>query len=200
MRTRRIDGLLSERIGNELLVFNPATNEGHALNDTAAGVFKLCDGQTERAAMVAALADEFGLPADPAVLDLALSELRDAGLITGEDVATGINRRTVIRRLGLSVMAAAALPIIETMLARPASMHGLGVVWAQAPDPPPPSPPTATVTATQTATATPTDTPPRASQPAPTTGAAGLWALATALSAIGVWALSSSKPKEPPTS
>jgi PqqD family protein of HPr-rel-A system len=197
MPTRRIDGLLSERIDNELLVFNPATNEGHALNDTAAAVFNLCDGRTDRAAMAAALAGEFGLPADPAVLDLALSELRDAGLITGEDVPAGINRRTVIRRLGLSVMAAAALPIIETVLARPASMQGLGVAWAESPDPPPPA---ATATATQTATATPTDTPARASQPAPITGAAGLWALATALSAIGVWALSSFKPKEPPTS
>ena len=152
MGMKRIDGLLSERIDNELLVFNEATGEGHALNESAAAVFELCDGEADRAAMVEALAKDFGLPADEAVLDLALSELRDAGLIAGDDVVEGINRRSVIRRLGLSVMAAAALPLVDTMLARPAS--------AQAPGGPPPSPNPTTPPSPSPTSPPPTSPPP----------------------------------------
>lgn len=66
MGMKRIDGLLSERIDNELLVFNEASGEGHALNESAAAVFGLCDGETDRATMADALARDFGLPADEA--------------------------------------------------------------------------------------------------------------------------------------
>ena len=134
MSAKRIDGLLSERVDNELLVFNEATDEGHALNESAAAVFNLCDGKTDREAMATVLANDFGLPNNGLVVDLALSELRDAGLITVDQVPEGISRRSVIRQLGLSVMVAAALPVIETMLARPASAS------AQASPTPSPSP------------------------------------------------------------
>jgi hypothetical protein len=157
MPIKRIDGLLSERIDSELLVFNQATGEGHALNEAASTVFELCDGETDRAAMLAALARDVALPAEDAVLDLALSELRDAGLIAGDEAAPATNRRAVIRRLGLSVMAAAALPLVDTMLARPAqaqapclpdqSMVGQAATTtpppptSPTPSPPPPCPP-----------------------------------------------------------
>jgi hypothetical protein len=48
MGAKRVDGLLIERLEGELLVVNEATQEAHALNETAAIVFELCDG--ERAA------------------------------------------------------------------------------------------------------------------------------------------------------
>lgn len=160
MGAKRIDGLLIERIDNELLVVNQATGEGHALNETAAAVFELCDGNTDRVAMLAALAN-FGLPADDAVLDLALSELSDAGLIAGDDVVEGINRRSVIRRLGLSVMAASALPLVDTMLARPAS--------AQVPGGPPPAPtPTPSPSPSPPTSTPPTSTPPTSTPPTST--------------------------------
>lgn len=138
MNPRRVDGLLFERIDRELIVLNPARGEGHALNEAAAALFELCDGKTSRVAMATALAQQFSLPEDPDIVELALSELRDAGLAT-EDGAppSGVNRRSVIRKLGLSVMAAAALPLIETMVVRPAHAQGSvgpqGVQGAQGP-------------------------------------------------------------------
>jgi len=125
MGIKRIDGLLLEQIDNELLVFNQVTGEGHALNETAARVFGLADGETSRATITAALSQQFNLPDDPDITELAVSELRDAGLVTDdESQSSGINRRAVIRKLGLSVMAAAALPLVETMVARPAYAQG----------------------------------------------------------------------------
>jgi hypothetical protein len=140
MYPKRVDGLLSEAVDNELLVFNRATDEAHALNGTAAAVFNLCDGTTDRVAMATVLAADFGLPNDQAVVDLALSELRDAGLVTADEVPEGISRRSVIRSLGLSVMAAAALPVIETMLASPAAALS-SPTPTTFPPPPQPKPP-----------------------------------------------------------
>ena len=55
-----------------------STNEAHALNETAAIVFDLCDGTTSRATMVAEVARRTGLPADESIVELALTELADA--------------------------------------------------------------------------------------------------------------------------
>jgi hypothetical protein len=120
MIARRNDGLLSEQVDNELLVFNHATDEGHALNEAAAIVFRLCEGNTDRETMAAQLSKNTGLPNDPIIVDLALAELHDAGLISLDQAPQGISRRSVVRQLGLTVMAAAMLPLIETMVARTA--------------------------------------------------------------------------------
>lgn len=134
---KQVDGLVEETIDGELLVYNPATAEAHALNPTAAAVFRLCDGHTSRDDMVAALAEPLRLPADGAWVDLALAELRDAGLVAGGDGPSGLTRRSVVRALGLTTMAAALLPVVETMTARPAAAQGS----TPSPSPPSPSPP-----------------------------------------------------------
>jgi hypothetical protein len=66
-----------------------------APSETAAAVFQLYDGQTDRTG-AAVLSRDHGLPSDTAVVDLALSELRDAGLITDDQEAEeGINRSSI---------------------------------------------------------------------------------------------------------
>jgi hypothetical protein len=117
MAARQVEGLLIERPAGELLVLTPSTNEAHALNETAAIVFDLCDGRTTRAAMVAEVARRTGLPSDESIVDLALTELSDAGLITLDETAqTGLPRRALIRKLALPVGAIALLPVVETIL------------------------------------------------------------------------------------
>jgi hypothetical protein len=117
MAARQVEGLLIERPAGELLVVTPSTNEAHALNETAAIVFDLCDGRTTRAAMVAEVARRTGLPSDESIVDLALIELSDAGLITlDESARTGLPRRALIRKLALPVAAVALLPVVETIL------------------------------------------------------------------------------------
>ena len=114
---KRVEGLLIERPAGELLVLKRATNEAHALNETAAIVFDLCDGTTSRAAMVTEVARRTGLPADESIVDLALTELADAGLIVLEDTGRpGLSRRALIRKLALPVAGIAMLPVVETIL------------------------------------------------------------------------------------
>jgi hypothetical protein len=118
----RIDDVIIERCGSEMVVFVPATNEAHSLNRTASLIFDLCDGVTTRAQMVAALQD-VGLPADTSIVNLALAELAEAALVIVDDQRPelGVSRRTVIRRLGLSATAIAMLPVVETILVQPAA-------------------------------------------------------------------------------
>lgn len=135
MGAKRVEGLLIERPAGELLVLKPSTNEAHALNETAAIVFDLCDGTTTRAAMVAEVARRTGLPTDESIVELALTELSDAGLIVvDESGRPDISRRALIRKLALPVAGIALLPVVETIL-MPTVSSG------QSTTPPPSEPP-----------------------------------------------------------
>jgi len=150
MGAKRVDGLLIERPEGELLVLKESTLEAHALNETAAIVFDLCDGETSRAVMAAEVARRTGLPADESIVDLALAELADAGLVVlDEEESPGMTRRTLIRRLALPAAAMAMLPIVETIL-MPSAASGASV--------PTPAP-------TPTPTPTPSQSPPVTSTP-----------------------------------
>jgi hypothetical protein len=130
MNARRVDGLLIERTEDEILVLRQSTDEAHALNETAAIVFDLCDGATSRAAMAAEVARRSGLPADESIVDLALTELVDAGLVVmDEPKRPDITRRALIRRLALPVAGVAMLPVVETIL--------VPTIAAGQPEPPP---------------------------------------------------------------
>ena len=131
MGAKQVEGLLIERPAGELLVLKPSTNEAHALNETAAIVFDLCDGTTARATMVAEVARRTGLPADESIVELALTELTDAGLVTLDETrGADMSRRALIRKLALPVASIAQLPVVETIL--------MPTVSAQASIPPPP--------------------------------------------------------------
>ena len=135
MAARQVEGLLIERPAGELLVLKRSTNEAHALNETAAIVFDLCDGTTSRATMVAEVARRTGLPADESIVELALTELADAGLITlDESGRPELTRRALIRKLALPVAGIALLPVVETIL-MPTVASG------QSTPPPPRTPP-----------------------------------------------------------
>jgi SAM-dependent methyltransferase len=72
--------------------------------------------------MVAEIHRRTGLPADDEIVDLALAELVDAGLVVLDDPGprSNITGRSLIRRLALSSRAASMLPVVETILLPPA--------------------------------------------------------------------------------
>jgi hypothetical protein len=134
MGARRVDGLLVNRPTGELLLLKQSTNEAHALNETAAIVFDLCDGVTDRGAMAAEVARRTGLPADESIVDLALTELVDAGLVTLDEAPRpGLSRRALIRKLALPVAGIALLPVVETILVPTIASAQSGEVPAPAP-------------------------------------------------------------------
>jgi len=123
MAAKRVGGVHIERAADEILAVKTATSEAHALNQSAAVIFDLCDGTVSKSEMAARLQRRTGLPADEEIVDLALAELADAGLVvldSREQLAT-VTRRSLIRRFALSAAAVAMLPIVETILVPPAS-------------------------------------------------------------------------------
>ena len=112
----RTNGLVVQEVPNEVLVFDMETNEAHCLNETAAMVWKNCDGKTS----VPQIAEILGEGKDSVSDDLiwlAIDQLNEHKLLEKE-VETkfaGQSRREVLRKIGLASMI--ALPIIASMAA-----------------------------------------------------------------------------------
>jgi hypothetical protein len=118
MTVTRVEGVKIERVADEILAVQDSTSsEAHALNQSAAAVFDLCDGQSSKAEMAAEIRRRTGLPEDEEIVDLALAELADAGLVdlNGSE-PPAVARRPLIRRLALSSVAVMMLPVVETVL------------------------------------------------------------------------------------
>lgn len=115
----RTEGLLVQEMPDELLVYDLVRNNAHCLNQTAALVWKRCDGKTSVEQMVRLLGKETESPVDEAVVWIAFDQLAKAHLLLGQGRkwpgASGISRREVIRRLGAA--AAVALPVVTSIVA-----------------------------------------------------------------------------------
>ena len=114
----RENDVMSERLGDELLLFDASTNRAHSLNATAATVWHACDGTRNREK----IAEHCQL--DPLAVELALDNLADANLLTDyTPPAQRVSRRTAIRRLALTgATLGIALPVIRTIVAPSAAM------------------------------------------------------------------------------
>lgn len=132
--TARSTRLLTEAVGDEVVVYDLDRDAVHLLNPVAASIWRHCDGQTTVANLAAALDDELELPANDDVVLLALSELQKSHLLE-ETQATSMTPRSFSRRHAVKRLAATAgigliLPAIESL--NPPSAYAAA---SQAPDP-----------------------------------------------------------------
>lgn len=115
----RKDGLLIQEMPDELLVYDLVRHKAHCLNETAALVWKRCDGKTSVKQMVRLLKTERDAAADESMVWMAFDQLAKAKLLQGEarkwSGASGISRREVIKRIG--VAAAVSLPVVTSIVA-----------------------------------------------------------------------------------
>lgn len=112
----RTADLIEQEINKELLVYDLQSNKAYALNETSKNVFKVCDGKTS----FDDLKRQYNYTDD--LIYLALDELKKNNLVNGDYTSpfAGINRRTVIRKVGLASMI--VLPVIASLSAPMASM------------------------------------------------------------------------------
>ncbi len=107
----------TELLGDEVAVYDCTHAQVHALNPTAACVWRLCDGQTSTGAIAASLHRAMGIPEAEAVVELTLEELARLQLLElpVESITEqpAPSRRWLLGR-GLS---AAMLPAVYTILA-----------------------------------------------------------------------------------
>jgi hypothetical protein len=117
--------LVVQKFNDELLVYDRQRHEAHCLNQTAALIWKQCDGRTSVAEISRRLKEDSGAETniDEQIVWYGLEQLeRDNLLEPGLDASlrvlptvSGLNRRQMMRALGLT--AAIALPLVTSMVA-----------------------------------------------------------------------------------
>ena len=109
---RRVLGVLVEATGDEWVAYVRSRDTAHAMNRTAGALFDHIDGQRD----IVELASAVGVDVD--VARLGVQELAEAGLITYDTAdSDSVSRRGLLKKIGVGSAAAAALPIVETIVA-----------------------------------------------------------------------------------
>jgi hypothetical protein len=133
------DKLILEQLPDELMIFDPDRNKAFCLNQTAAFVWRHCDGETTVSEMTELLSADWGKPVDAQVIWFALDILAKDGLLEPStrlpEAARGITRRDLLQKVGVG--AAMAVPLVTVLFVNPAKAHASSL----APDTPPPTAP-----------------------------------------------------------
>lgn len=120
MPQARKSGLIVKEVDSEILIYDQDNNRAHCLNQTAAKVWKYCDGETTVADVCIALSRELETPVDEQVVSYAVDQfaadqLLEADVAMPAFMIPGLNRRQMVRTLGLA--AAVAVPMVTSILA-----------------------------------------------------------------------------------
>jgi hypothetical protein len=110
----RQTGLVIEEIPGEMLVYDSDRDSAMCLNQTAASVWKHCDGKTTPASIARLIEKELQIAEGDEVVALALERLEKSRLLTAKTPGrfSGLSRRELIGRIGI----AAAVPVISLIL------------------------------------------------------------------------------------
>ena len=114
----RADGLVIHELADEILVYDKVRDRAHCLNQSAALVWRACDGECSPREIARKLTAQLDLPVAEDLVLLALARLEESHLLEQpETIVTsfaGMSRRQMARSLGLT--AAIALPVITSIM------------------------------------------------------------------------------------
>lgn len=110
-------GLVVQELPNEVLIYDLNTNRAHCLNDTAAVVWRACDGTKSVADIVKSFEKNGGGKVTEDFVWLAIDQLNENGLLQPGTASrfAGTSRRDVLKKIGLASMI--ALPVIASLAA-----------------------------------------------------------------------------------
>ena len=115
----RKQGLVVQALPEETLVYDLDRDRAHCLNETASLVWERCDGRTTTKEIAQSLTKSLKHPVNEKIVWLALDQLDRNHLLSEESfipkAVAGMNRREVVRALGLS--AAIAIPAVVSIVA-----------------------------------------------------------------------------------
>jgi hypothetical protein len=123
----RKTSLIIKELPNETLVYDLEIDKAHCLNETAARVWKSCDGRQTVTQLREAMEKETNSPVPEEMTWLALEQLEKFKLletpVNQPPHLSGMSRRQMIRLVGT---AAIAVPVITSIVApRPAQAQSL---------------------------------------------------------------------------
>src|SRR6266545_8256151 len=100
----RKQDLLVKELPCEVLVYDLARDRAHCLNETAAFVWKRCDGRNTTRDIALLLGKKANATIDEKIVWLALDQLADNDLLARQPLRppslAGMNRRQAVRTLG----------------------------------------------------------------------------------------------------
>lgn len=121
----RKDQLIVKEVRDEVLVYDLKTNKAHCLNDTAARVWKECDGRRSVSDIARVIERDLNSPVDDQVVWLAMAQLEKFKLLKHGALRPAgqpqISRRALIRA---GISSAVLLPLIFTISAPNAFAQG----------------------------------------------------------------------------
>jgi hypothetical protein len=106
-------------VRDEIVVYDFRSHQARCLNQTAAAVFKLCDGTRTPRQIGAELTRTLGAPCDEEMVWMALAKLDDGGLLDpplGER-APDLDRRRLLKKMALTAGLSIALPAVWSIVA-----------------------------------------------------------------------------------
>ena len=120
MPQARKSGLIVKAVDGEVLIYDQDRNKAHCLNQTAAKVWEYCDGKTPITTACESLARDLNAPVDENLVRYAVDQFATDHLLETEVampafMIPGMNRRQMVRTLGLA--AAVAVPLVSSILA-----------------------------------------------------------------------------------
>lgn len=114
-------GLIVRELETETLVYDVDTSKAHCLNQTAAMIWKRCDGVSTVSETCESLSRDLQTNIDEKVVWYALGQLNRDSLLEEKIEApaafmiAGMNRRQMVRTLGLAAIV--AVPLVTTIVA-----------------------------------------------------------------------------------
>lgn len=113
----RKSGLVVQEVPDEVLVYDLESNKAHCLNQSAAMIWKSCDGNNSVSEIAKLVESQAGGKVTEAFVWLALDQLNENNLLQNEIRSSfeGTTRREVIKKIGLASMV--ALPVIASLVA-----------------------------------------------------------------------------------
>ena len=117
----RSNGIVVEELTDEVLVYDLDRDRAHCLNQTAAKVWRLCDGNSSPAEIAARLDVKLEPAAAQEVVWTAIDQLGRAGLLDKKlkRPTAAISRRDVMKKI--AVAAAIGVPMVTSVVAPKAS-------------------------------------------------------------------------------
>jgi len=124
----RQESLVIKELPDETLVYDLREDKAHCLNQTAARVWKSCDGQTTVSEIARALGGKINSRSDEDIVWLALDQLQKFKLLEEAPPKpthlSGMTRRQAVARMGI---AAVALPVIISIVSPTAQAQASGL-------------------------------------------------------------------------
>jgi hypothetical protein len=110
----RSQGLLTEQVDSETVIFDEETKQAHCLAPLAAIVFAHSDGRTSPAQLAGIARERLGEPVNEEQVQVVLAQLDERGLLSSS-LPLRVSRRDMIQKSAAFGTAAAAATLILTI-------------------------------------------------------------------------------------